>query len=47
MTKEYKLYLAKIAGLIYEGENSEGEDEFMGDESQWEEFEKLKNKTNV
>ena len=35
MTKEEKIELAKISGLIYSGDNEQGEPEFIGIEHKW------------
>lgn len=39
--EDYELQLAKEAGLIYQGKNEDGEDEFLGTKQEWEEFERL------
>lgn len=44
MTNDEKKTLAKTAGLSYVGNNEDGDPEFLGNDSQWKEFEVLQDK---
>jgi hypothetical protein len=41
MTKEQIIKVAESLGLVYGGDNEEGQPEFVGSDKQWEEFNKI------
>lgn len=41
MTNEQKIVIALAVGMIYIGENGDGEVEFIGNEDKWKEYERL------